>query len=107
MFAGAGHTTSDGNTVVRTKTHGMGTMSLEEFRANCNEFTGTFDEPCGDWAPLGTTALTAAAWGDRAGRKMTSIVERAEQNTSTLWAATTNGRVFIKPDADAGPGQRG
>jgi hypothetical protein len=89
-------------TALRTKTHGMGTMSLEEFRANCNEWTGTFEEPCGDWAPLGTTPLNAAGWGDRAGGAV-SITERAEQNTSTLWAATTNGRVFVSHNADADP----
>jgi hypothetical protein len=104
MFAGSGLNppTQTPNTVVRTKTHGMGSMTLDEFRANCNEFTGSFDEPCGDWAALGTTPLTAAGWGDRAGGT-TSVVERAGQNTGTLWAATTNGRVFITQNADADP----
>ena len=103
MFAGSGLATPQtANTVVRTKTHGMGTMTLEEFRANCNEWTGTFAVPCGDWAALGTTPLTAAGWGDRAGGSV-SIVERAETDTSTLWAATTNGRVFISKNADADP----
>jgi hypothetical protein len=103
MFAGAGLTTPQtANTVVRTKTHGMGSMSLDEFREQCNEWTGQFDVPCGDWAALGTTPLTAAGWGDRAGGSV-SVVERAEQDTSTLWAATTNGRVFISQNADADP----
>jgi hypothetical protein len=104
MFAGSGLNppTQTPNTVVRTKTHGMGSMSLEDFRANCNEFTGTFAVPCGDWAALGTTPLTAAGWGDRAGGAV-SIVERAATDTSTLWAATTIGRVFISKNADADP----
>ena len=66
MYAGAGTATSGGNTVVRTKTHGMGTMTLAELRQHCNELTGDFAVPCGDWVELGPTALTAAGWGDRA-----------------------------------------
>jgi hypothetical protein len=89
-------------TALRTKTHGMGTMTLEEFRANCNEFTGSFTTPCGDWAPLGTTPLNAAGWGDRAGGSV-AAVERAATDESTLWAATTTGRVFISRNADADP----
>ena len=102
MYAGAGTATSGGNTVVRTKTHGMGSMTLAELRQHCNEYTGDFAVPCGDWAELGTTALTAAGWGDRAGGAM-AAVERATTDTSTLWAATTNGRVFITSNADADP----
>jgi hypothetical protein len=102
MYAGAGTSTSGGNTVVRTKTHGMGSMTLDEFRSHCNEFTGDFAVTCGDWVALGPTALTAAGWGDRAGGAM-AAVERATTDTSTLWAATTNGRVFITSNADADP----
>jgi hypothetical protein len=102
MYAGAGTATSGGNTVVRTKTHGMGSMTLAELRQHCNELTGDFAVPCGDWTELGTVALTAAGWGDRAGGAM-AAVERATTDTSTLWAATTNGRVFITSNADADP----
>ena len=104
MYAGAGTATSGGNTVVRTKTHGVGTYTLAEFRQHCNENTGDFDPnfPCGDWIALGSPALTAAGWGDRAGGA-TAAVERATTDTSTLWAATTNGRVFITSNADAEP----
>src|SRR4029453_9329870 len=103
MFAGSGTTTNaNTNTVVRTKTHGMGSMTLAEFRQHCNELTGDFTVQCGDWAPLGTTPLVAAGWGDRDGGSM-AAVERATTDTSTLWAATTNGRVFITSNADADP----
>jgi hypothetical protein len=102
MYAGASTATSGGNTVVRTKTHGMGSMTLAELREHCNENTGDFAVPCGDWVALGPTALTAAGWGDRAGGAM-AAVERATTDTSTLWAATTNGRVFITDNADADP----
>jgi hypothetical protein len=102
MYAGAGTASSGGNTVVRTKTHGMGSMTLAEFRQHCNELTGDFTVPCGDWVALGSPALTAAGWGDRAGGAM-AAVERATTDTSTLWAATTNGRVFITSNADADP----
>jgi hypothetical protein len=102
MYAGAGTATSGGNTVVRTKTHGMGSMTLAEFRQHCNEVTGDAAVPCGDWVALGSPALTAAGWDDRAGGAM-AAVERATTDTSTLWAATTNGRVFITSNADADP----
>ena len=89
-------------TALRTKTHGMGSMTLEEFRGHCNEFTGDFAVQCGDWEPLGTTSLTSAGFGDRNGGAV-AAVERATHDTSTLWAATTTGRVFISANADADP----
>ena len=101
MFAGAATQTS-ANTVVRTKTHGMGSMTLSEFRGHCNEFTGDFAVQCGDWEALGVLALTSAGWGDRNGGSV-AAVERATTDNSTLWAATTNGRVFISANADADP----
>jgi hypothetical protein len=88
--------------VWRTKTAGMGSMSLADFRKHCNEWTGDFAVVCGDWAPLGSTRLTNAAFGDRAGGNV-AAVERASSDTSTLWAATTTGRVFISKNADADP----
>ena len=65
MYAGASTFVNHQNTVVRTKTHGMGTMTLAELRQHCNELTGDFAVPCGDWVELGPTPLTAAGWGDR------------------------------------------
>jgi hypothetical protein len=88
--------------VWRTKTAGMGSMSLADFRKHCNEWTGDFAVICGDWAPLGSTRLTNAAFGDRAGGNV-AAVERASSDTSTLWAATTTGRVFISKNAAADP----
>jgi len=102
MYAGASTATSGGNTVVRTKTHGMGSMTLQELRQHCNELTGDFAVPCGDWTELGTTALVDAAWGNRDGGAMAEVA-RATTDTGTLWAATTNGRVFITSNADADP----
>ena len=46
--------------------------------------------------------LTAAAWGDRAGSAVGAI-ERTTADTSTAWAATTRGRVFITKNVDADP----
>ena len=88
--------------VWRTKTAGMGSMTLAEFRQHCNEWTGDFTVVCGDWAPLGSTRLTNAAFGDRAGGTVVAV-ERATADTSTLWAATATGRVFISKNADADP----
>ena len=89
-------------TVFRTKTHGMGTMNLATFRFQCNEFTGHFQVQCGDWVPIGTTNLTDKTLGTRAGGAV-AAVRRAESDTSTLWSATSTGRVFISKNADADP----
>jgi len=90
--------------VYRTKTHGLGSMTLAELRLHCNEWTGDFPPGvvCGDWAALGTTTLTTATLGDRSGGSV-AAVERAPSDTSTLWAATSNGRVFVSKNADADP----
>jgi hypothetical protein len=104
LFAGLLH-------VFRTKTYGMGSMSLDEFREQCNEWTGQFTVICGDWVPLGdpTAAgqLGSTAYGaDRIGvpgANFVAAVERAPTDTSTLWAATAPGRVFVSKNADADP----
>ena len=95
MFVGTEH-------VWRTKTHGMGSMSLSEFRQHCNEFTGDFTVTCGDWVPLGGPTLTSSTLGTRSGGNV-AAVERAPSDTSTLWAATTRGRLFVSKNADAEP----
>jgi hypothetical protein len=94
LFAGTGVT------VYRTTTHGLGTMTLEEANEHCNEWTGDFTVTCGDWARLGANPLTGAFWGDRAGPAM-SAIERTAADSSTAWAATTTGRVFVSKNVDA------
>ena len=93
--------------VWRTKTWGMGSMSLADFRAQCNEWFGVFTVICGDWEPLGDPGtagrLTSTAYGvDRTGGYVVAV-ERAAGNTNTLWAATQTGRVFISTNANADP----
>jgi hypothetical protein len=95
MFVGTGH-------VWRTKTHGMGAMTLAEFRSTCNEWTGNFTAPCGDWVKLGNPAsagrLTSTAYGaDKiaTSNNWVAAVQRAPGDTSTLWAATSGGRVRV------------
>jgi hypothetical protein len=95
MFAGT-------VTVFRTKTDGVGTMTLPQFRHQCNEFTGQFQVTCGDWVPLGTTALTDAKLGTLWGGDVAAIA-RASSNSSTMWVATSTGRLFISANADADP----
>ena len=102
MFAGTGRT------VYRTKTHGLGTMTLAEAQQHCNTWFGDFSVVCGDWAETGPNRLTAAFWGDRACPTppipcAVSAVERTTADTSTAWAATTTGRVFISKNIDADP----
>ena len=87
-------------TAYRTQTAGLGTMTIAEANQHCNEWTGDFTVQCGDWAELGPTRLTAAAWGDRALGNVAAI-ERTAADTGTAWAATTTGRVFVTKNVDA------
>jgi hypothetical protein len=117
MFAGLGH-------VWRTKTAGMGALDVTAFRQRCNEWFGAFDNFCGDWLPLGATGYVPQPFpmlpspasysptrliasgelygNDRAGG-FVAAVERTAADSSTLWAATSAGRVFISTNADAEP----
>jgi hypothetical protein len=94
MFAGTGRT------VYRTKTAGLGNRTFEEANRICNSFFGTFEDVCGDWVELGPERLTAASWGTRAGGAVAAI-ERTKANTSSAWAATTTGRLFVTGNVDA------
>ncbi|MGH3103538.1 MAG: exo-alpha-sialidase, partial [Gaiellaceae bacterium] len=96
LFAGTGRT------AYRTKTHGLGTMTMAEAQAHCNTWTGDFTVQCGDWAELGPVRLTDVAWGTRAGGAVAAI-ERTKADTSSGWAATTTGRLFISKNVDADP----
>lgn len=96
MFAGTGLG------VHRTKTFGLGSRSLAEAQKVCNEWTGTFEETCGDWELLGPTPLTVVGWGSREGGAV-SAVERTAADTSTAWAATSTGRLFISKNVAASP----
>ena len=88
--------------VWRTQDWGGNQAYLE---ANCQEFTTSSTQAgCGNFVPIGTAApstqLTAAAWGTRSGGGV-AWIQRASQNTGTIWAATSGGRVFITDNADA------
>jgi Arc-like DNA binding domain len=98
MFAGTGRT------AYRTKTHGLGSMTMAEAQEHCNTWTGDFAPQltCGDWAELGPVRLTASTWGDRAGGNV-AAVERTTADTLTAWAATSTGRVFITKNVNAEP----
>ena len=57
---------------------------------------------CGDWEQIASPALSAAALGDRDGGSVVAV-ERTSADTSTAWAATQTGRVFISKNVDADP----
>ena len=94
--------------VWRTKNWAGNQAFLE---ANCPEFTTSAANPaCGDFVrigPAGATKLTASAEDyrgvTRAGGNVAALA-RASSDTTTLWAATTTGRVFISKNADKSSG---
>jgi hypothetical protein len=102
--------------VFRSRNYGLNPVFP---RANvlehCNVWFGDFDidengiyeqliDICDDWQPLGDPGpngrLTAPVFGDRPGGHV-AVVERGRNDTSTLWAATSTGRVFVSKNADA------
>ena len=98
LFTGGTH-------VWRTKTDGQGSMTMAEFNQHCNEWTGDFAKgvTCGDWQPLGAHTLTSTFYGaDKSGGDVVAL-QRASSDSSTLWAATSHGRVFVSTNANAEP----
>jgi hypothetical protein len=95
LFTGGTH-------VWRTKTDGQGTMTMAQFTQHCNEWTGDFAVTCGDWQQLGSRTLTSAFYGSRPGGDVVALA-RATNDSSTLYAATSTGRLFVSKNADAEP----
>jgi hypothetical protein len=94
MFVGMQH-------IWRTTDSGGSQAFLE---SNCNEYTGTFKQPCGDWKPIGgpqTGDLTGLSYGSDKFGNYVVAVERAPSDRGSLWAGTRVGRVFISKNADA------
>jgi hypothetical protein len=88
--------------VWRTQDWGGNQALLE---ANCPEFTTSATKAgCGDFVVIGngvpSTQLSAAAWGSRPGGAVAWLT-RTAQNTGTMWAATSAGRVFVTDNANA------
>jgi hypothetical protein len=69
---------------------------------NCNEFTGTFVGPCGDWQPIGADLASTAFGTDKNPGSSGYIValSRAPSDTTTLWAGLRRGRVFVTSNAN-------
>src|SRR5260221_1202648 len=67
-----------------------------------------FNVPCGDWAPLGDPSAAGQLIGngfgpDPAGGNGVADLRRTASDSSTLWAATATGRVFVSKNADEEP----
>jgi hypothetical protein len=95
LFVGLQHvwrTDDNGGNEQDLISDGCYAYNLNPFRTN----------PCGDWQRLGVD-LTGDSFGsDRDGQYIVAT-ERAPSDTSTLWAATRTGRVFVSSNADALP----
>jgi hypothetical protein len=103
--------------VFRSQNYGRNAvLTKETHREHCNVWTGDGDvdndgtyEPltdlCDDWKPLGDPGpngrLTAASYGATRLGGHVALVERGKNDQSTLWAATSAGRVFISKNADS------
>ena len=92
MFVGLEH-------VWRTQDSGGKQDYLDQ---HCNEITGDLKAPCGDWVALGPNLVDSTFGTDKAGSFVVAL-NRAPSDTSTLWAATRLGRLFISTNADAAP----
>jgi hypothetical protein len=103
--------------VFRSKNYGLNpAFPRADVLAACNVWYGSGDidgngsydptiDLCDDFQPLGAPGvsgrLTQTGFGtDRTGGHV-SVVERGKSDTSTLWAATSTGRIFISKNADA------
>ncbi len=91
MFVGLEH-------VWRTLDSGGPQAYLDQ---HCNEQTGDFKQPCGDWQPLGGPTLTGSTFGSDKGGSFVVALNRAANAENILWAATRLGRLFISTNADA------
>src|SRR5205814_8947364 len=83
----------------RTKDDGGPHAYLDQ---HYNEFTGDFTVQCGDWELLDGATLTSSSRGARSGGA-SGWISRTSADSSTLWASTTTGRLFISKNADATP----
>jgi len=66
---------------------------------HCNEISGDFDQPCGDWKPMGGKGAGDLSGGDASNYVV--AVERAASNNGTLWAGTRRGRIYVSTNANA------
>ena len=102
--AAAGTIFQGSQSVWRTQDWGGNQIYLE---TNCPEFTTSGANPlCGDFVaigPPGSTTLTGSGGYRGSGRSGGNVaaLARTTSDTSTLWAATTAGRVFLSKNADA------
>jgi len=103
---GAGQTIFQGSFGVwRTQDWGGNQAFLE---TNCPEFTTLANTPgCGDFVRLGGPAggntagsLVGTFYGASRTGGAVNFIERTTSNTSTAWAGTTGGRVFISNNVD-------
>ena len=82
--------------VWRTDDHGGDPAFLA---AHCNALHRDAG-PCGDWQPMGNNLTQGSAVNDRGGQYVVATV-RAPSDTSTMWAATRVGRLWVSTDVNA------
>jgi hypothetical protein len=90
MFTGLQH-------VWRTLDSGGPQAFLE---SNCNEFTGTFAMPCGDWVAIGQDLSSTAFGSDKSPGQYIVAIRRTPKDNGTLWVGLRRGRVFVTSNAN-------
>jgi hypothetical protein len=78
--------------VFRTQDSGGSQAFLD---GNCNEYT-VIVVSCGDWVQIGANLAAAGTF--------VSQLARAPSDNSTMWAATSSGRLFVSHNANAAAG---
>jgi hypothetical protein len=99
--AAAGSIFQGSFSVWRTQNWGGDQAHLE---AECPEFTTSATKAgCGDFVRIGngvpSTDLGAAGWGNRGGGAV-AWIQRTPRDTSSMWVATSTGRVFVTDNAN-------
>jgi hypothetical protein len=95
-----GYEFTGGQYVWRTQDNGGPQAYLDQ---HCNEYFGDFAAFCGDWVKISPILTAGPADPTNKGGAYISAVERAPNDTSTMWVGLRRGRVYVTKNALAAP----
>jgi hypothetical protein len=91
-----GYEFTGGQYVWRTQDNGGPQAYLDQ---HCNEYFGDFQAFCGDWVKMSPNLTVGAADPFSKGGAYISAVERAPNDTQTMWVGLRRGRVYVTKNA--------